>query len=344
MTERRLNPRSLTILKSLIERYIEDGQPVGSKSLARESQLELSSASIRHIMADLERRGYLSSPHTSAGRVPTTAGYRLFIDHWVTVQQPAGEQVAQIKQELSCDHDAKALVAKASNLLSGITHLTGVVTLPLCNQWVLRQVEFLALSDNRVLVIVVYNDYQVENRVLRLQSQMSKATLERAGNLITALCAGKDFSALRNELFEQLQQSREDLDSMLQTVMEVAENATDATQSDVVVKGQAHLLNQVDSDNVQGLKRLFESFTQKSDLLKLLDQTLHSPGIKIFVGHETGYAELDRYSIVSAPYYANDEVAGVLGVIGPRRMAYNEVVTTVDVTAKLLSHAFGVND
>ena len=339
-----LSSRSLAILKALVEQYIRDGQPIGSKSLAREAQLMISSATIRHIMADLEQMGYLTSPHTSAGRMPTTSGYRLFVDHFISLQKPGLALIQQMQQNLGGDADAKALVVKASHLLSSMTHLTGLVTLPRQPRLLLQQVEFLPLSKDRVLVVLVLNEHEVQNRVIQTKKTFSRATLEQAGQFITAQFKGKDLLNIRQSLLDELKRDRQDLDRMLQSVMDIAEATHNEYKAQaVVIDGESNLLGEVDNDNVAGLKYIFDAFTQKNDLLHLLDQCMQAKGIKIFIGKETGQDILDQYSLVTAPYSANGEIAGVLGVIGPRRMAYQTVIATVDLTAKVLSSAFNLS-
>ena len=255
MTDSDLSPRSLKILKALIEHYIRDGQPVGSKVLAQDSQLVVSSATIRSIMADLEYMGYLSSPHTSAGRVPTTPGYRLFIDHFITVQAPAVAEMQHIQQQLEADAGAKELVMKASHLLSGITQLTGLVTMPRLQSKVLEHVEFLSLSESRVLVVLVFKDQDVQNRVIQTKKTFSRTELEQAGHFITAQFKGKDLLHIRQSLFDELKQRRQDLDLMLQTVMSVAEESRQqCVEQTVVVDGETNLFGQVDVDNIAGPK------------------------------------------------------------------------------------------
>jgi heat-inducible transcriptional repressor len=345
MNAETLKPRSLKILQSLVRHYIRDGQPVGSGALARDAEIVVSSATIRHIMADLEQRGYLRSPHTSAGRVPTTQGYRLFIDHFISVQQPAIAEVEKMRGSLEGDHDAKSLVAKASSLLSGITQLTGIVTLPVQEKLVLRQVEFLPLSESRVLVVLVFNDHQVYNRIIHTKRNFSRRELELAGNFISEKFAQQDLLTVRLSLFDQIKQDRVDLEAMLNTVMDFAQQAKEQQQTkDYVIQGQANLFAIEDDQSVENLKSLFAAFTEKNDILHLLDQSMAAQDIRILVGEESGYDVLENYSLVTAPYYSQGDVVGVLGVIGPRRMQYDKVISTVDITAKLLSSAFNLVD
>ena len=341
MTKAALRPRSLQILQALVKKYIEEGQPVGSTALARDSQLMVSSATIRNIMADLEHQGYLSSPHTSSGRVPTSQGYRLFIDHFITVQQPAQAQLEAMKDELDPDCNGKLLAQRASSLLSGITQLTGIVTLPRFNQTLLRHVEFLPLSDCRVLVILVFNDHEVQNRVIHTQRQYTRQELEKAGQRISALCCNKALSSIRDGLLDEMKQQRFEFEAMLASIVNVAEEIDQKNQDlDFVVEGESNLFGLVPNQNMTDLKKLFDAFTQKQDLLHLLDQSIQAQDLKIFVGQESGYDVLEGYSVVMAPYHADGKVVGVLGVVGPQRMQYDKVISTVDVTAKILSNAF----
>ena len=342
MSKKTLTTRSLLILKTLVENYIKHGQPVGSKALCQDAKITLSSASVRSIMSDLEVLGYLTSPHTSSGRIPTTRGYRLFIDHFVSALPHPTDEMTKIQRQLCLDADAKALVAKASSVLSSLTRLTGVVTVPRRMTMRLRQVEFLSLSSSRVLVILVVNDHEVQNRVIETDRVFTKAELEQAGNFITAQYQGHDLCAIRHELVAQLEEARTDLGLMLKTIMDLVDdsNQMDPMQS-FIVEGEVNLLGQVKSDQYESLKKLFDAFTQKQDMLGLLDRCAAAKGIKIFVGDETGYAVFDKYSLVSAPYLSNGQVVGVLGVVGPRRMSYQSVLTTVDITAKVLSSMLG---
>ncbi len=339
MSKEALSSRSLALLRSLIEHYIRDGQPVGSKVLAQESQLMVSSATVRHIMSDLEQSGYLCAPHTSAGRVPTAQGYRLFIDHFLTTQPLAGSEVERIKSQLAADKNAQALVADASALLSNITQLAGVVTLPKQDELIFKQIEFLPLSANRVLVILVLNHREVQNRVILTQQTYTRSELEQAANYLTKNYTGQNLAEVREHLLQAMQCDRQQLDTHMQLAIDVAAESFNAQSQDYILSGEEHLLDAVAVDDIQKLRDLFGAFSQKRDILHLLDQCLNTQGVKIFVGEESGHAVFDDYSLVTAPYKVNGNVVGVMGVIGPTRMPYNEVISAVDVTAKLLSQA-----
>jgi heat-inducible transcriptional repressor len=339
-----LSDRARQLLKLLVEHYIRDGQPVGSRTLSRESGLALSAATIRNVMADLEEFGFVTSPHTSAGRVPTDKGYRFFVDSLLKVEPLGVAQVLEIQRHLG-EHatDPKTLVAAASKLLSSVTRLAGVVTLPRLSQSSLTQIEFLPLSENRVLAILVVNGREVQNRILQLERYFSAEELRRASNYLNAEFAGKDLDQVRDHLVNQLNATRETLNRMMLDAIQLAERAFGSTESRdeaaYVIAGETNLMEFAELSNVEKLRRLFEAFTRQRDILVLLDQSLRAEGVQIFIGHESGYQILDDCSVVTAPYTRDQEVVGVLGVIGPTRMAYERVIPIVDVTAKLLGSA-----
>jgi heat-inducible transcriptional repressor len=338
-----INKRAEQILQAVVERYIREGQPVASRALADESGVELSSASIRHIMADLEAEGYLISPHTSAGRIPTSQGYRLFVDNLLMVQQPAIQKMQELQAQLNPHSDAQVLVQQASQLLSDVTQLVSVVTLPRIDQFILRQVEFLPLSENRILVVLVINDYEVQNRVMRINRKFTRSELTQAGNFLTEHYAGLDLADIRDCFIKDIKQQQLQLEDMLQAVMEFADDICTQDRSDCVVSGQRHLLGGVEHNNYDRLRELFEVFAQKREILDLLDQTIDAQGIQIFIGEESGYKPFEGYSLVTAAYTHNDQVMGMLGVIGPTRMAYDKVISAVDVTANILSQSFNMD-
>ncbi len=335
-----LNQRVKTVLKNLVDCYIRDGQPVGSKRLAEESELMLSPATIRKIMADLEAAGYLHSPHHSAGRIPTVPGYRLFVDNCLTIQLPAEQEIKKLREQFAPDGDIKTLVSEASSLLSRITELAGIVTLPRKQQPILKHVEFLPLSEQRVLVILVLNEHEVQNRVIHTEREYSKSELEQAGNYLTQYYAGKNLLNARKTLLRQMRKSRQDLEQMLKVIMEIAEKSCQEEDNNgCVIAGEANLFAAVEADNYQNLQSLFEAFSQKRGILHLLNCSLQAKGIKIFIGEESGHEMFDDYSVITAPYLSQGKVVGVLGVIGPTRMRYHHVISAVDVTSKLLSQA-----
>jgi len=343
--EESLNERAQRLLRVLVQSYIRDGAPVGSRTLSRDSGLALSSATVRNVMADLESMGFVTSPHTSAGRVPTDKAYRFFVDSLLRAQLPADDlSLEEIRRQLDLPSDSsKALVATASQLLSNITHLAGVVTLPLAQAASLTQIEFLSLSENRVLVVLVLNDREVQNRIIQLDRHYSSEELRRAANFLNEHCAGCTLPQIHTELVQQLKDTREHLNQAMLDAISVAqrlfEQGSTAEDFEYVIAGETNLMQLGEPTNVDKLKRLFEAFSEKRDILHLLDQSLKAEGIQIFIGQESGYRILDDYSVVTAPYSTEQGVVGVVGVIGPTRMAYERVIPLVDLTAKVLSSA-----
>lgn len=337
-----LGERAQHLLRALVESYIRDGQPVGSRALSRESGLALSSATIRNVMADLEALGFVSSPHTSAGRIPTDKGYRFFVDSLLKVQPLDSADVSEIKRELASGlDDPKALVGAASRLLSSVTRLAGVVTLPRSQVQAVSQVEFVGLSEGRILVIMVFNDREVQNRIIQAGRHYSPDELKRAANYLTEQFRGRTLAQGRQEILRQLKETREHLNDVMGTAISVAQQVItpEGAQLEYVIAGETNLMGVAEIASVERLRRLFEAFNEKRDFLHLLDQSLRAEGVQIFIGHESGFQILDDYSVVTAPYSADNEVVGVLGVIGPTRMAYERVIPIVDLTAKLLGAA-----
>ena len=338
-----LNERAQHLLRVLIQRYIREGEPIGSRTLARDAAMDLSPATIRNVMADLEDLGFVRAPHTSAGRMPTVQGYRFFVDSLLTVQPLDGRDVQRLRKELNLDLERKDLVDRASNLLSGITRMAGVVMLPKRKQAALRRIDFLPLSDNRVLVILVINERDVQNRIIHVDRSYSPSELETVANYLNAQFAGKDIEAVRAQIIADMQQTRADMDRLMKTAIDMAQQVfTDdglGKDEDVVVAGQTNLLEFRELCEVDKLRHLFEAFNQKREILHLLDQCVNAEGVQIFIGEESGYTALDECSVVTAPYTVDGRVVGVLGVIGPTRMAYDRVIPIVDTTARLLGAA-----
>ena len=334
-----LNDRAQILLKTLVDRYISDGQPVGSRALQQFSGLDVSSATIRNVMADLEEMGLVISPHTSAGRVPTGLGYRLFIDTLMVVQPMDNISVQQLEHLLQPDNPSR-LVAQASNLLSELTHYAGVVATPKRETFTVSQIEFLRLSEKRVLLIIVMPDGEVENRVLLTPKDYSQSQLTEAGNFLSQHYADCPFQDIHQRVQSELHQLQHDLTALLNVAMAASDAAMARKSEDYVISGERNLLHVNDlSSNMKQLRGLFNVFEQKTDLLHLLDAGRHAPGVHIFVGDESGLAGLDECSVVSAPYTTNGQVIGTLAVIGPKRMHYEKVVPIVDITARLLSNA-----
>src|SRR6185437_11757178 len=349
-TEEQLTERAQHLLRILIESYIRDGQPVGSRSLSRESGLQLSSATIRNVMADLEELGFVASPHTSAGRIPTDKGYRFFVDTLLHIQPVEEAAAAEIRRQLegrqseSARESPKDLIATVSQLLSTVTRLAGVVTLPRTAEASITQIEFVSLSENRVLVVLVYGEREVQNRIIELERYYSPDELKRASNFLNEQFRGRSLTQVRQEILRQLSETRAHMNqvmldaiSMAQHVFEAGAGAGD--QLEYVIKGETNLMGAGELSSVEKLRRLFEAFNEKRDFLHLLDNSLRAEGVQIFIGHESGYQILDDCSVVTAPYGSPDSVIGVLGVIGPTRMAYERVIPIVDMTARLLGAA-----
>lgn len=334
-----LSERAERLLKTLIEKYIEEGQPVGSKALVKESGLDLSAATIRSVMSDLEKLGFLHAPHTSAGRVPTDKGYRLFVDSLVHME-PLDQAVASgMKNTLTTETTGKAVLTKASNILSELTNMTGLIMLPRREKQILGHIEFVPLSDNRVLTITVIGGYEVENRIIHTNRPYNKDELQKAANFLNSRYAGKEVQNIRSELLSDLNQARQDMNDLMSVMVEVADKLFNDENDALLVSGEANLLGFQDMADTERLKQLFDAFKQKNDILHLLDQCSMAKGIQIYIGGETGKHALDSCSIITSPYESNGETVGVLGVIGPRRMEYKKVIPMVDITAKILGAA-----
>jgi heat-inducible transcriptional repressor len=335
------NERARHLLRILIQRFIRDGQPVGSRTLSRDSGLDLSPATIRNVMSDLEDMGLVSSPHTSAGRVPTPKGYRLFVDTLVRYQEPEGGEMQKLKAQLSSSaDDPGGLVGSVSRMLSDVTSLAGIVSVPRGQQAVLRQIEFLPLSDNRILAILVINDREVQNRILYTDREYTASELTQAANFINEHYAGESLPQLRDRIVSDLEQLRRSMNQTMVDIIAVAQSAMAADDdSDFVLAGETNLMDFAELSDIETLRRLFEAFSRKRLILDLLDRSIHAQGVQVFIGEESGFEILDDCSIVTSPYQLDDGTIGVLGVIGPTRMAYDRVVPIVDVTARLLRSA-----
>ena len=336
-----LNERSLYLLKALVERYIQDGQPVGSRVLSKDSQLNLSPASIRNVMADLEDMGLIHSPHTSAGRVPTASGYRLFVDSLLTVKPLAGAELDQLQNSLSLTTEKVSdVVGKASKLLSDVTQMAGVVTLPRRESVMLRHIEFLPMSNTRVLVIFVTDSEEVHNKIIHTHKRLSAAELQQAANYLNAVYAGRSLAKIRELVVDDLEHDRQEVNQgMIDAVSMAQLTFAQQPKDDYVLSGETNLMGFSELSDMERLKQLFEAFNQKRSVIHLLDQCLEAEGVQIFIGEESGYRAFDHCSLVTAPYSVHGEVVGVLGVIGPTRMNYQKVIPFVDVTAKLLGAA-----
>ncbi len=338
-----ISERARILLKTLVERHIRDGQPVGSRTLLEEAGLPVSAATIRNIMSDLEDKGYLQSPHTSAGRVPTALGYRLFVDTLLQVRPLDNEAVLRMRAELNPDKSSTELVQSASALLSSITAQAGLVTVPRQEAHQLRQVEFLPLSGDRVLVILVINEREVQNRIIHTQRAFTEAELREAAAMVNQRFAGQPLRLVKEQILQEMQDARSRIDNYLQASLDLANQALEQEPEgeDCVVVGESRLLGNATAEEMLQLRGLFEAFEKKKDLLHLLERCSRAEGIQIFIGEEAGYKVFGNYSVITAPYNDGDRILGVLGVIGPQRMAYERVIPIVDVTARMLSAALG---
>jgi heat-inducible transcriptional repressor len=334
-----MNDRSLLILKALIDHYIQQGEPVGSRMLSQRLSLGLSAATIRNVLAELEEQGYIYAPHTSSGRVPTEQGYRFFIDCLLTIQPVDVQQMAKLRQQFNPEQDLNQMLTQASSLLSGFTYHVGLVTVPKLEQLRLRHVEFLSLGDGEILVILVLNDRDVQNRIIHTKRHFSTSELEQAANYLNKEYAGKDLHRIRKELLQALANAKEAMDNQMQTIIDMSTQALSApeTTENVVVAGHANIINLVEEHNKQQLYSLLDSFTHQSDIFHLLDKCLQSEGTQIFIGAESGHELLSDCSMITSTYKVNGKVVGVMGVLGPTRMQYEKVIPFVDVTARLLS-------
>ncbi|WP_031437655.1 heat-inducible transcriptional repressor HrcA [Methylobacter tundripaludum] len=378
-----LNERSLQLLKTLVERYISDGQPVGSRALSKDSDLNLSPATIRNVMADLEDLGLVHSPHTSAGRVPTVSGYRLFVDTLLTVKPMESKDLTRLHQGLSLNEGSSDMIGAASRLLSELTQMAGVVTLPKRELVCLRHIEFLSLSHTRVLVIFVTNEQEVHNKIIHTSKIFSPAELQQAANYLNSIYSGRSLDAVRKAVLKELQEDQERMTNLSGTDLHLPEGCRagkpdmtnlsgtdlhlpegcwagkpgmnqgmldavkmaqlafdqDNKKDDYVLTGETNLMGFSELSDMERLKNLFEAFSQKQGVIHLLDQCMKADGVQIFIGEESGYRAFDHCSLVTSSYSVSDEVVGVLGVIGPTRMAYEKIIPFVDVTAKLLGAA-----
>ncbi len=335
-----ISERAQQLLKALIERYIQSGEPVGSRTLSRDSRLDLSPATIRNVMSDLEELGFVKAPHTSAGRVPTVQGYRCFIDCLVSVQPLQTREISDLQRQLRLNASPQELLEKASAMLSGITKMAGLVTLPRPERNALRQVEFLPLSDDRILVVLVMSETEVQNRVIHMDRRYTREQLQNLANYFNEHYAGMSLSAVKAALLRELDETRQRADQIMTSACEIAAKALDTDhQAEMVVAGQTNLMTYLEMADMDRLRQLFDAFNEKRELISLFDQVMRAQGVQIFIGEESGYQVLGDCSVVTSPYSVDGQVVGVLGVVGPTRMDYQRVIPIVDVTAKLLSAA-----
>ncbi len=335
-----LDSRSRNLLRTLISQYISEGTPVGSRTLARRSGLDVSPATIRNIMSDLEDQGLVAAPHTSAGRVPTAQGYRVFVDSLLQVEPLDAPAIKTLSSNLLAAHGTQALLSNASELLSAMSQFVGVVTVPKRKAFAFRHIEFLSLDPERILAVIIFTDNEVQNRVLTPSRPYSASELEQIGNYLNQNFAGLTLSEIRARLLLEMKQTRKQMESLLSAAVELSEQALEQGDGeDLLLAGQTRLMGAPDLSNIDRLRALFETFSRKQEMLALLERTIRAQGVRIFIGEETGIAPMDSCTLVSAPYSANGRVLGVLGVIGPTRMAYDRVIPMVQATADLLSQA-----
>jgi heat-inducible transcriptional repressor len=328
-----LDDRSKLLLKALVERYIADGQPVGSRTLSKASGLELSPATIRNVMSDLEELGLIVSPHTSAGRIPTARGYRLFVDTMLTVQP-----TQYASHSLAPDQPQK-VISNAANLLSSLSQFVGIVVAPRRTS-VFRHMEFLRLSERRLLVIIVSPDGDVQNRVIYTEVDYSQTQLAEAANFLNSHYVGLDIEQVRERLQTEVESLRTEIAALMQAAVTVNTEAMSETQDEVIISGERNLLAVSDfSSDMSHLRRAFDLFEQKAQLMRLLDIAGQAEGVRIFIGGESQVVPFEDLSIVSSPYEVDGKVVGTLGVIGPTRMAYDRMIQIVDITSKLVSNA-----
>ncbi len=330
-----INERAQYFLKVLIERYIKEGQPVGSRTLAKDAGMDLSPATIRNVMSDLEEQGLIASPHTSAGRVPTASGYRIFVDTLISLKPVEELSGLELKQEDNSRH----LVESASLMLSNLTHMAGMVMVPQRDRVTIRELQFVHLSDMRVLSVLVTSQGEVLNRILDTARPYSGSELEQASNYVNQHYAGMKLESMKSSIVREMTSHRQDMDKLMTQVLTLADQALDDDKQDVVVTGQTNLLDFDELAQMGRIRKLFDAFSEKQEILHLLDRCSQAQGVQLFIGEESGYDPLEKCTLVSAPYAADDGVVGVLGVIGPTRMAYDKVIPIVDISARLLGAA-----
>lgn len=335
-----LDPRARRLLRTLIAQYIHEGEPVGSRTLAKRSGLDVSPATIRNIMADLEEIGLVAAPHTSAGRVPTAQGYRVFVDSLLQVQPLQEGEIARLRANLPAGGGTQALLSNVSELLSAMSRFVGVVTVPRREQFAFRHIDFVALDAQRVLVILVFTDSEVQNRIIHTRRPWTPSELEQTANYLNTHFAGRSISEIRNLLLRDIRDAHHAMEQALANAAELAEQALDPGSEDVLVAGQTRLMGVQDLSDLDRLRELFEAFARKREILQLLEGCIQAQGVRIFIGEETGLAPLDGCTVITSPYRGpQGQVLGVLGVIGPTRMAYERVIPMVQATADVLGAA-----
>lgn len=343
-----LDPRAENVLKNLVETYIQQGQPIGSRTLSKLPQLGVSSATVRNVMSDLEELGLIKAPHTSAGRIPTSQGYRLFVDSMIKASTLTQTAVAELSSRFQHETDPETLLAHASDVLSELTQFAGVVVLPSQSVARFHQLEFMRLSENRILTILVTEDGRVQNRVLPSVSDFTDSELVLAANYFNQRYKGSTLEEVRRLLISDMQHDNDEMHQLNQSAMQAAsrvisEEDDSNKKSDVVLSGEQKLLDVPDLCQIETLQKLFDAFKTKRDLLDLLDRSMKANGVSVFIGEESGYSALGECSVIASPYQVDGKILGTLGVVGPTRMSYSEVISIVDITSKLLSQALTQN-
>ena len=339
------DPRARQLLRTLIARYIRDGVPVGSQTLARHAGLDVSPATIRNILADLEEVGLLASPHTSAGRIPTSQGYRVFVDSLLQIRPLPEGEIARLRGELPAGGDTQSLLGGASELLSAMSRFVGVVSVPRRESFAFRHIDFVPVGAQRVLAILVFADNDVQNRIIQTRRPYDAGELERVANYLNRHFAGRPLSEIRATLLHELQTARDEMQSLLAHTVDLAAEALRPepgamSGEDMLLAGQTRLMGVQDLSDLDRLRDLFDAFARKREILQLLERTIEAQGVRIFIGEETGLAPLESVSLVTAPYAAADgRLLGVVGVIGPTRMAYDRMIPVVQAAADVLGAA-----
>lgn len=338
----KLNDRAEQVLKTLVELHVSDGQAVGSRTLAKHTNLNISPATVRNVMADLEDLDLIRAPHTSSGRIPTQKGYRFFIDSLLKIKPLDGRAVERLQEQLGAEKDPQLLLSRVSEVLANVTSFAGVVLIANQQNACLKQVEFLQLSQDRILAILVTEDGRVQNRVIAVGREYSSSELVEAANYFNHTYQGFELGEVRRKLLEEVQADTNEIQRITRTAYTMASKLLDGDNGDeeeMLLSGEEKLLNVPDLCEIDTLQQLFDAFKTKNDLLDLLDRSMRVNGINIFIGEESGYEALNNCSVVTAPYEADGKIVGTLGVIGPTRMRYGAVIPVVDVTAKLLTGA-----
>ena len=330
--------RARQILSAIVDKYIQEGIPIGSKSLSLADEIGLSPASIRNVMSDLEELGFIASPYTSSGRVPTSKGYRFFIDSLLKLQPVEANELERIKKRVNThESNSRELAISVSNTLSAITKLAGIVTIPKQQVTRLKEIDFIQLSEKRILAIIVMNETEVENRILQMKRDYSKDELKQASNYLNTHYKGRSLSYIKKHLINEMIQTKESVNSLMSDLIDIADKVLDFDESEeYIVAGQRRLMDFHELSDIKKLRQLFDAFREKQQLLELLDKSMSTDGIQIFIGEESGYQMFDNCTLITSPYTTEEGAIGVLGVIGPTRIAYQKVIPIVDITAKLL--------